>query len=354
MAPCNRADPETPPMDRLTSIPAYSLPPANRRVLLARRPHGVPQPDDFAIDQAAIPEIGPREFLVRNIYLSVDPAQRGWASAEANYSQPVRLGTPMRALAVGVVVRSNDPEVREGEFLYGWFGWQDYAAADRGRIMMRCRAAVPLSAHAGLLGINGLTAHLALTELGRPVAGDVLLVSTAAGSVGGFVGQIGKLLGCRTVGLTGDDVKVALCRERFGYDEAHNYRTADLDAVLPDGINVFFDNTGGAILDAALRRMAVGGRVVQCGTAANQAWTPPPTGPRNEREVLTRRLVWSGFVVMDHAVRFEDSTRQLAAWHLDGRLAYEEDISDGIEHAPGALAKLYAGRNQGKKLIYVG
>ncbi len=341
-------------MDRPTSIPAYSLPTANRRVLLARRPHGVPQPDDFAIDQAAIPEIGPGEFLVRNIYLSVDPAQRGWASAEANYSQPVPLGTPMRALAVGVVVRSNDPEVAEGEFLYGWFGWQDYATADRGRIFMRARAAVPLSAHAGLLGINGLTAHIALTELGRPAAGDVLLVSTAAGSVGGFVGQIGKLLGCRTMGLTGDDAKVALCRERFGYDEAHNYKTADLGAVLPDGINVYFDNTGGAILDAALRRMAVGGRVVQCGTAANQAWTPPPTGPRNEREVLTRRLVWSGFVVMDHPTRFEASARQLAAWHLDGRLAYEEDISDGIEHAPGALAELYAGRNHGKKLIYIG
>jgi len=265
-------------MDRLTSIPAYSLPPANRRVLLARRPHGVPQPDDFAIDQAAIPEIGPREFLVRNIYLSVDPAQRGWASAEANYSQPVRLGTPMRALAVGVVVRSNDPEVREGEFLYGWFGWQDYAAADRGRIMMRCRAAVPLSAHAGLLGINGLTAHLALTELGRPVAGDVLLVSTAAGSVGGFVGQIGKLLGCRTVGLTGDDVKVALCRERFGYDEAHNYRTADLDAVLPDGINVFFDNTGGAILDAAPRRAAWRLAAGSC-SAARRPTRPGPRRP---------------------------------------------------------------------------
>ena len=341
-------------MDRPTSIPAYSLPPANRRVLLARRPHGVPQPDDFALDEAAMPEIAADGFLVRNIYLSVDPAQRGWASAEANYSQPVPLGTPMRALAVGVVVQSNDPEVAEGEFLYGWFGWQDYAAAGRGSIVRRVREAVPLSAHAGLLGINGLTAHIALTELGRPVPGDVLLVSTAAGSVGGFVGQIGKLLGCRTVGLTGDDAKVALCRERFGYDEAFNYKTADLGTVLPDSLNIFFDNTGGPILDAALRRMAGGGRIVQCGTAANQAWTPPPTGPRNEREVLTRRLVWSGFVVFDHTARFEQSARQLAAWHLDGRLAYEEDVSDGIAHAPGALAEVYAGRNQGKKLIYVG
>lgn len=341
-------------MDQPTDVPAYSLPHVNRRVLLVRRPHGVPQPGDFQLDEAALPEPAPGGFLVRNIFLSVDPAQRGWASAEANYSQPVPLGTPMRALAVAVVVRSNDPQVAEGEFLYGWFGWQDYATADRGRIVLRARAAVPLSAHAGLLGINGLTAHIALTELGRPVAGDLLLVSTAAGSVGGFVGQIGKLLGCRTVGLTGDDAKVARCLERFGYDAAFNYKTADLDAVLPQDVGVFFDNTGGPILDAALRRMAVAGRVVQCGTAANQSWTPLPTGPRNEREILTRRLVWSGFVVFDHTARFEASARQLATWHLEGKLAYEEDISDGIGHAPGALAEVYAGRNRGKKLIYVG
>ncbi len=345
-------------MDRPTDVPAYSQRPANRRVLLARRPEGVPQAADFRLDETAIPEPAPGQFLVRNLYLSVDPAQRGWASAEANYSQPVPLGTPMRGLAVGVVVQSRDPAVAEGEFLYGWFGWQDYVAADSSRIVAHARAAVPLSAHAGLLGINGLTAYLGLSELGRPVRGDTLLVSTAAGSVGGFVGQIGKLQGCRTIGLTGDDAKVARCRERFGYDEAFNYRTADLARALadsaPDGLNVYFDNTGGGILDTALRHMAVHGRVVQCGTAANQVWTPPPTGPRNEREILTRRLVWSGFVIFDHTARFEEAGRQLAAWYNEGCLAYDEDIDEGIEHAPGAIAELYAGKNQGKKLIYVG
>lgn len=341
-------------MDRPTDIPAYTLPPANRRVLLVRRPQGVPQAADFQLDEAPIPAIGPGRFLIRNIYLSVDPAQRGWASAEANYSQPVALGTPMRGLAVGVVVQSDDPEVREGEFLYGWFHWQEYAAAERSHIVMRAYPGVPLSAHAGLLGINGLTAYLALTLLGRPAAGDTLLVSTAAGSVGGFVGQIGKLLGCRTVGLTGNDAKVVRCRDRFGYDVAFNYKTADLAAALPQDLNIYFDNTGGAVLDLALRRMAVGGRIVQCGTAANQSWNPPPTGPRNEREILTRRLIWSGFVVLDHTARFADAARQLAAWHADGKLTYDEDVSDGIGAAPGAIATLYAGENQGKKLIYVG
>jgi NADPH-dependent curcumin reductase CurA len=341
-------------MARPTDIPDYSLPSGNRRVLLARRPTGVPQPGDFSIDAAAIPAIGPDQFLVRNIYLSVDPAQRGWASAEANYSQPVALGSPMRGLAVGVVVRSNDPSVAEGEFVYGWFGWQDYVAANAGQILVRARAAVPLSAYAGLLGINGLTAYLALTALGHPVAGDTLLVSTAAGSVGGFVGQIGKIRGCRTIGLTGDDAKVERCRARYGYDEAFNYRTSDLDAVLPRDINVYFDNTGGAILDVALRRMAVGGRIVQCGTAANQIWTPLPTGPRNEREILTRRLVWSGFVIFDYAASFDEAGEQLAAWWSEGRLTYDEDISGDIAEAPGAIGQLYAGANTGKKLIYIG
>jgi NADPH-dependent curcumin reductase CurA len=345
-------------MSQPTDVPAYAHRPANRRVLLAQRPHGVPQASDFSLDEGSIPEPGPGQFLVRNIYLSVDPAQRGWASAEANYSQPVPLGTPMRSLAIGVVVRSNDPAVAEGEFLYGWFGWQDYAVADSARIVLRARAAVPLSAHAGLLGINGLTAYVGLTELGRPALGDTLLVSTAAGSVGSFVGQIGKIRGCRTIGLTGDDAKVARCRERFGYDEAFNYKTTGLAKALqdsaPGGLNVYFDNTGGVILDTALRHMAVQGRIVQCGTASNQVWTPPPTGPRNEREILTRRLVWSGLVVFDHVARFEEAGRQLAAWYNDGRLRYDEDIADGIEHAPGAIADLYAGRNRGKKLIYVG
>ena len=341
-----------------TDIPAYGLPPRNRRVILARRPEGVPQPEDFALDEVAVAEPGPGEFLVRNIYLSVDPAQRGWASAEANYSAPVPVGGPMRALAVGIVVRSTLAEVAEGTFLYGWFGWQDYAVVGPAAIVQRADAAIPLSAHAGLLGINGLTAYLALTELGRPVAGDTVLVSTAGGAVGAFVGQIARNLGARAIGLTGDDEKVAACTGRYGYEVAYNYRSADWAAALagaaPDGLHVYFDNVGGTILDAALRRMAVGGRVVQCGTASIPSWNPLPTGPRNEREILTRRLVWSGFVVFDHVARFRAANEALVGWYQDGRLVYDEDIADGIEHAPGAIKALYAGENRGKKLIYVG
>ena len=339
-----------------TDVPAYRLPPSNRRALLTSRPNGVPQPDDFSLDEAPIPEPGAGEILVRTIFLSVDPAQRGWASSEANYSTPVAIGAVMRALAVGVVLRSNDASVREGEFLYGWFGWQDYAVVTAAAIVARADQPVPLSAHAGLLGINGLTAYIALTELGRPKAGETVLVSTAAGAVGSFVGQIARNLGARALGLTGDDAKVELCLSRYGYEQAFNYRTQDWAPALGEGapINVYFDNVGGAILDVALRRMAVAGRIVQCGTASVASWTPPPTGPRNEREILTRRLVWSGFVVFDHVARFGAAADALVAWYREGKIVYDEDIADGIVHAPGAIKALYSGENRGKKLIYVG
>jgi NADPH-dependent curcumin reductase CurA len=341
-----------------TDIPSYRLPSCNRQVRLMRRPSGIPQAEDFAIATAAIPQPAAGQFLVRNIYLSVDPAQRGWASSEANYAAPVVLGDPMRALAIAVVVESNDPLFEPGAFLYGWFDWQDYAIADASKVVLRARKPLPLSAFASLLGINGLTAYLALTELGRPVAGDTLLVSTAAGSVGSFVGQIGRILGCSTFGLTGDDRKVERCIACYGYDAAVNYKTVDLAQALETmargGFDIYFDNTGGDILDAALRHMKPRGRVVQCGTASISDWTARPSGLRNEREVLTRRLVWSGFVLFDHAAQYAGAADQLARWFLEGRLAYDEDISDTIAAAPKAIAALYQGQNIGKKLVYVG
>jgi NADPH-dependent curcumin reductase len=341
-----------------TKVPSYRLPNTNRQVVLRQRPRGVPQAVDFRIETTPKPKPKPGQILVRNIYLSVDPAQRGWASVEANYSAPVPLGEPMRALAVGVVDESRHGAFHAGEFLYGWFGWQDYATVEAGQVLLRATQNMPLDAFAGLIGINGMTAYLALRELGRPKAGDTLLVSTAAGSVGSFVGQLGKHWGCRTIGLTGDDAKVARCRERYGYDAAINYKSADLSvavaAAAPNGIEIYFDNTGGDILDTVLRRMAVQGRIVQCGTASIDSWDPPPTGPRNEREILTRRLVWSGFVIFDYAARFAEAADALALLYQVGALVYDVDVSEGIEGAPGAIALLYAGENAGKKLIYVG
>jgi hypothetical protein len=341
------------------AVPRYSNPGTNRRVVLSSRPDGIPQRSNFTLEETDVPSPGDRQFVVRNIYLSVDPAQRGWASAEANYSAPVELGATMRALAVGVVTASRHDDFLPGQFLYGWFGWQDYCCTGPDAVIRRVDTTeAPLSAGAGLLGINGLTACLGLTRLGRPQPGETVLVSTAAGGVGSLVGQIARLKGCRTIGFTGSDEKVHRCRTRFGYDDAFNYRKADLEEALrsaaPRGIHVFFDNTGGVILDAALRHMAVGGRVVQCGTASIARWQPAPSGPRNEREVLTRRLQWSGFVVFDHKAEFEEAAALLADWHAEGKLVADEDISTGIETAPDALSELYAGQNRGRKLIFIG
>ena len=339
-------------------IPDISRPDRNRRVVLQTRPTGIPQPEHFAMDEVEVPTPAEGEVLVRNVYLSADPAQRGWAADVANYSEPVPLGGPMRALAVGQVVQSRAEGFAEGDFVYGFFGWQDYAAVAPTAILHRCTQDLPLEAFGSVCSINGVTAYLALTELGRPKEGDTLLVSTAAGSVGGFVGQIGKSLGCRTVGLTGSDDKVALCSGDFGYDAAINYRTAEdlgqeIADAAPEGVDVYFDNVGGDILDTALRRMNVGGRVVQCGTASIPSWSPLPTGPRNEREILTRRLVWSGFIIFDHLGAYAGACDRLTEMHLAGQLTWATDLRRGIDHAPGAIADLYAGRNTGKLLIQI-
>ncbi|MFN3727643.1 MAG: NADP-dependent oxidoreductase [Allosphingosinicella sp.] len=331
----------------------------NRRVLLVRRPTGIPQPDDFAFDEAPVPPLGDGQFLIRNLYLSVDPAQRGWAADAANYAKPVPLGSVMRALAVGVVVESRHPRFPVGSHAYGWFDWQDFAVAEPSDVLTRFdEPEVALSAYAGVLGINGLTAWLAFHNLGRPARGDTVLVSTAAGAVGSIVGQLAQAAGCRVVGLTGGDDKAELCRSRFGYDVALNYKTGAIEALLadaaPDGLDIFFDNVGGAILDAGLRQMRVGGRVVQCGTASIPSWSPPPEGLRNEREVLTRRLAWSGFVIFDHQPLFGETMGELVAMIRDGTLVYDEDLRRGIESAPEALTDVYSGRNRGKMLIDLG
>lgn len=338
-----------------TDIPTLPPQPRNRQVIIARRPSAIPQPEHFEIRESAIPEPAAGQFRLRNIYLSVDPAQRGWASSEANYAPPVALGEPMRALAVGVVDASRCPGVAEGDYLYGWFGWQDYAVAEPSAILLRAARRLPLAQFAGLLGINGLTAHLALTRLGRPEQGDTLLVTTAAGAVGSLVGQIGHILGCRTLGFTGSDEKVASCRDRFGYDMAWNYKTVSVDEVLehaaPRGVNIFYDNTGGSVLDLVLRRMAIGGRIVQCGTASVAGWSPVPMGLRNEREVLTRRLQWGGFVIFDHIKSLENSADQLTAWYQAGKIDLQLEVLSGIEHAPRSIRDLYNGTNTGKRLI---
>ncbi len=330
----------------------------NRRIVLAERPVDLPAVVHFKrADQAiGVPEDG--QFLVRNLYLSIDPAQRGWITASANYAEPVPIGGVMRSLAVGVVEASHNARYAVGEYLYGWFGWQDYCVASEQTVLARVQLKNgPLTAGLGLYGISGLTALLALSELGRPQAGETVLVSTAAGAVGSVVGQIARRAGCRVVGLTGADDKAARCVAEFGYHKALNYHLGldreRLQALCPQGVDIFFDNTSGEIADAVWPLINLRGRVVQCGTAAIAVWNPPPLGPRREREVLTKRLRHEGFIIFDHATRFPAAIEQLAAWSRAGDIVFSEDIEAGLDRAPAALAAIYRGDNRGKKIIQI-
>jgi NADPH-dependent curcumin reductase len=328
----------------------------NRRIVLATRPVGIPTTAHFRRDDRPVPELLQGQFLIRNRYLSVDPAQRGWVNASSNYSDPVPIGEVMRALAVGEVVASRQPAISVGSHYYGWFGWQDYCVATDQLLLARVHEAnAPLSAALGVLGINGITAYLALLDLGQPKAGETVLVSTAAGAVGSIVGQIARRSGCQVLGLTGSAAKVDACVREFGYHQAFNYRDGldgdRLRALCPRGVDVYFDNVSGPISDAVWPHLNTGARIVQCGTASIAQWDDAPAGPRHDRDILTKRLSWQGFVIFDHVARFDEVIGQLAAWIRDGSLRYREQVLDGLDAAPAALEALYRGDNSGKMII---
>ena len=330
--------------------------PINRQVRLKSRPNGIPQADNFEIVAAPLPDIADREVLVRNDYLSVEPAMRGWVAATANYSRPVGIGEVMRAFSAGTVAASRHPRYREGDAVMGLLGWQEYAISDGSTITRKVTESdLPLSLSLGILGLNGITAYFGLLDVGTPRPGDTVVVSTAAGAVGSAVGQIAKLMGCRTVGIAGGAVKCKLCRDAFGYDGAIDYKAEGLAEALakacPRGVDVYFDNTAGAISDAVLPQLAVGARVVICGTASVASWDPPPTGPRVERHLLVKRARMAGLLAFDYQHRYEEAIARLADWVRDGRLRYREEITEGIENCPGAIAELYRGENLGKRLI---
>ena len=330
----------------------------NRRVLLSGRPSGIPTADYFTLDTAEIPELGEGQVLVRNLYLSVEPAMRGWVSSESNYAEPVPIGAVMRSYATGRVEQSRHQHFTVGDVVTGMFGWQEYAVVDDiqiHRVLDQTR--LPVSTSLGVLGLNGVTAYFGLLDVGQPRQGETVVVSSAAGAVGSCVGQIAKIHGCRTVGIAGGDVKVKMCLDEFGFDAAIDYRSDDLDAAIADacpmGVDVYFDNTSGVVSDTVLPHLNVGARVVICGTASITSWDPLPVGPRIERHLLTKRACMQGFLAIDYSDRFADAWRNIAQWIRQGRLHYREDILEGLEHAPDAIAGLYRGENLGKRLIHL-
>ncbi len=332
--------------------------PLNRQVRLVRRPAGIPEAIDFEITEEQAMAPGPGQVRVRNIYLSVEPAMRGWVSAVANYSEPVALGAVMRSFTVGRIDASNVPALPVGTLVTGLFGWQDYAVVDAAAVQHTIgETDLPMSTALGVMGINGVTAHYGLLELGRPREGETVVVSTAAGSVGSCVGQIARIKGCRAVGITGGPAKVAQCLDTFGYEAAVDYKAPDfgqqLAAACPQGVDVYYDNTAGPISDEVMKHLRPGARIIVCGTASVPSWEPWPNGPRVERHLLVKRASMQGFVIFDHPGHYPVARKDLAQWLRAGQLRYVEDILDGIEHAPGAIAGLYRGDNQGKRLIRI-
>ncbi|MGH1481885.1 MAG: NADP-dependent oxidoreductase [Geminicoccales bacterium] len=330
----------------------------NRCVVLSARPKGVPKAEHFTVDEIAVPDLGLGEFLVKTEFWSVDPAMRGWANDAPNYLPPVQIGAAMRSFAVGEVVASRHSDYREGEIVSGLFGWQRYAISDGSDVDRKVGDAdLPSSLALGILGLNGITAYFGLLDVCQPRAGDNVVVSTAAGAVGSAVGQIAKIKGMRTVGITSSAAKARLCVEQFGYDAMINYRNQDVAAALketcPDGVDCYFDNTCGWISDAVMANLARGARITICGTAALTDWTPIPEGPRVNRQLLVARARMQGFLVLDYKDRYPEALAELTDWVREGKLAYNEHVLEGAAAAPDAINMLYEGRNEGKLLVRV-
>lgn len=331
---------------------------ANKQVVVAKRASGIPDASVFRIVDAPIPPCPDGYVLVRVHFTAVDPGMRGWLSAERNY-MTVEDGEVMRALGVGRVIESRADGWNAGDTVVGWFGWQRYAAVPAASILWKADIDLaPAEAWLGVFGYNGLTAWIGFRHLGRPLAGETALVSTAAGGVGGTVGQLAQAAGVRAIGLTGSDDKVALAESELGYEAAINYRAeADLPKTIaracPKGIDIFFDNTGGAIADAVFPLLNAGARVIQCGTASVASWIPQPQGPRRERDMLVKRLSWHGFVVMDHQRLFPDAFAELRTLWGSSALTARHHVIEGLDDAPGAIGMLYRGENDGRLVIRV-
>jgi len=327
----------------------------NHRFTLAARPVGLPRPTDFQYAEEPVRQPGDGEVLIRNRYISLDPAMRGWMNDRRSYVPPIKLGEVIRALALGEVVASNDPKLAPGDHVVGLFGVQEHAtvaAKDATKVL----PVAPLPVFLSTLGMPGLTAYFGLLDVGKPQPGETVVVSGAAGAVGAVVGQIAKIKGCRAVGIAGGADKCAYLRE-LGFDAAIDYKAGDLAAALrehcPDGIHVYFDNVGGATLDAALAQLAMRARVVICGAISQYNATGPVTGPANYLSLLVHRASMTGMVVMDYAARFPEGIMEMAGWMAAGKLKSKEHIVRGLAEFPVALNMLFTGENHGKLMLEV-
>jgi NADPH-dependent curcumin reductase CurA len=329
----------------------------NRQVLLKRRPTGMPTTADFAIADSPMPDPAEGEVLLRGIYLSLDPYMRGRISAARSYAKPVEIGAVMEGRVVGQVARSRDPAFHEGDYVVGGYGWQLYSAVPGKGLLKLDPAEAPLSTALGVLGMPGLTAYVGLSEIGRPQKGETVVVSAASGAVGAVVGQLAKHAGARVVGIAGGADKCRFVETELGFDAAIDHRSADLGAALdracPNGIDVYFENVGGAVQQAVFPRLNDFGRMIMCGMVAEYNDVEPRPGP-NLMAAVRKRLKIQGFIVSDQWQRWGEYRAMAAPLVRSGALKYREDIVDDLDRAPEAFIGLLQGRNFGKLLIRLG
>ena len=333
------------------------MPERNRQVLLKRRPDGMPRPADFDILDAPLPEPMDGEVLLRGIYLSLDPYMRARISGVRSYARPTEIGEVIEGGVVGQVARSNHPDFREGDFAFGGYGWQLYSAVPGNGLLKLDPAEAPISTALGILGMPGMTAYIGLSDIGQPKSGETVVVSAASGAVGAVAGQLAKRQGARVVGIAGGADKCRYVTEELGFDAALDHHGADLgaalDAACPKGIDVYFENVGGAIQQAVFPRLNDFGRMVMCGMISEYNDKTPRPGP-NLAAVVRKRLKIQGFIVSDQRHRQAEFRATVAPLVKSGQLRYREDIVDGLDNAPEAFIGLLQGKNFGKLLIRLG
>lgn len=329
----------------------------NHRFTLASRPVGMPKRTDWAYEEETVRELHEGELLIRVLFISLDPAMRGWMNQSRSYVPPVGIGEVMRALALGQVVASKNPLFAVGKHVSGTSGVQEYFISDgKGLVEVDPRVA-PLPTFLNVLGMTGMTAYFGLLEPGQPRTGDTVVVSAAAGAVGSVVGQLAKIKGCRAVGIAGGADKCRYLLNDLGFDAVIDYKSEDVTAALrkscPEGMNIYFDNVGGDILEAALSNLARGARIVICGAISQYNNTGPVQGPRNYLSLLVYRATMKGMLVFDYADRYAEAREEMAGWMAAGKLKSREDIVEGLETFPDTFLKLFRGENLGKLILKV-
>ncbi|KQO73372.1 NADP-dependent oxidoreductase [Methylobacterium sp. Leaf88] len=333
----------------------------NRRIVLAARPHGEPNASHFRLEEARMPVAKAGEVLLANRWLSLDPYMRGRMSAAKSYAEPVAIGDTMVGATVAEVIESQHPDYRVGETVVGFGGWQDFAVSDGRGLRCLDPDAAPVTTALGILGMPGMTAYTGLLNIGQPKAGETVVVAAATGPVGSLVGQIAKRRGARAVGIAGGPEKCAFLRDTLGFDAAIDHRAENfpdaLAAACPDGIDVYFENVGGAVFDAVLPLLNNFARIPVCGLVSGYNATELPPGPDRVpvlmRAILSKRLHVQGFIVWDFAAQESAFLQEVGAWLRDGLVVYREDIVDGLEKAPEAFAGLLQGRNFGKLIVRI-